>query len=165
MTQEETLKELRLLEQPLPFWGKRDMEIAKSAADLIESLLSERADKDNHIAALAAELTDKNGQLKFHAEQLLDDVKRIDGLTARAESAEAENKKLRQEIDITDAANTALEGALKQAEAERDAAIEDIEKLLEQPDYLGVCWAGANDCKKGDECKPKWRGARKEGEK
>jgi hypothetical protein len=90
MTQEETLKELRLLEQPLPFWGKRDMEIAKSAADLIESLLSERADKDNHIAALAAELTDKNGQLKFHAEQLLDDVKRIDGLTARAESAEAE---------------------------------------------------------------------------
>jgi hypothetical protein len=104
----------------------------------------------------------------------------IETLTARAERAEAGNKKLRQEIDITDAANTALEGALKQAEAERDAAIADM-----RPKYnCDICKytrEGVEDCVTYDGdcavCKSKkcvcrncrnenkweWRGARKEG--
>lgn len=58
-----------------------------------------------------------------------------------------------------------LTARAEQAEAKLKEAVTDIEELLAQEDYLGVCWACANDCKKGDECKPKWRGARKEGEK
>lgn len=53
----------------------------------------------------------------------------------------------------------------EKAEAELKEAVADIEELLGQEDYLGVCWACAKDCKKGDKCVPKWRGARKEGEK
>lgn len=60
-------------------------------------------------------------------------------------------------IEAADLIET-LTARVERAEEERDAAVEDIEKLLGQPDYLGVCWACANDCKKGDECKPKWRG-------
>ena len=39
-------------------------------------------------------------------------------------------------------------------------AVSDIEELLAQEEYLGVCWACANnnDCKSGNECVPKWRG-------
>ena len=50
-------------------------------------------------------------------------------------------------------------------QAERDAAVEDIEGLLAQPGYLGVCWACAKygakpDCQKGDKCEPAWRGVK-----
>ena len=93
----------------------------------------------------------------------------IETLTARAERAEAESKELRQEIDITDAANTALEGALKQAEAELKEAVEDINSLRGNPapclicefdDLIGCCHK--NHCNENNEYF-KWRGARKEG--
>lgn len=98
-----------------------------------------------------------SGVIDCLAADILKDLQ-IAELTARAEKAEAENKELRQEIDTTDAANTALEGALKQAEAELKEAVADIEELLGQEDYLGVCWACAKDCHKGDDCIPIWRG-------
>ena len=76
-------------------------------------------------------------------------------LESRATKAESENKELRAELDKINAANVALRGVLEQAVA-------DIEELLAQEDYLGVCWACANnnDCKSGNECVPKWRGVR-----
>lgn len=58
-----------------------------------------------------------------------------------------------------------LTARAEKAEAELKEAVADIEELLGQEDYLGVCWACAKDCKKGDKCVPKWRGAREEGEK
>ena len=85
-------------------------------------------------------------------------------LESRATKAESENKELRAELDIINAANVALHGALEQAEARLKEAVADIEELLAQEEYLGVCWACANnnDCKSGNECVPKWRGMREE---
>lgn len=85
-------------------------------------------------------------------------------LESRATKAESENKELRAELDIINAANAALHGALEQAEARLKEAVADIEELLAQEDYLGVCWACANnnDCKSGNECVPKWRGIRED---
>lgn len=79
-------------------------------------------------------------------------------LESRATKAESENKELRAELDKINAANVALRGVLEQAVA-------DIEELLAQEEYLGACWACANNnnCKSGNECVPKWRGMR-EGE-
>jgi hypothetical protein len=50
------------------------------------------------------------------------------------------------------------------AEKKLKEAVADIEELLAQEDYLGVCWACANnnDCKSGNECVPKWRGMRED---
>lgn len=66
-------------------------------------------------------------------------------LTSRTTKAESENKQLRAEIDITDAANTALEGALKQAEAERDAAIADM-RPKDNCDICKYTREGVEDC-------------------
>ena len=42
--------------------------------------------------------------------------------------------------------------------ARADAAVADIEQLLAQDDFLGMCWACERECGKDGECKPKWRG-------
>ena len=74
-------------------------------------------------------------EFTFAKEQLTSATDLIESLTARAEAAERE----------------------------RAAAVEDMETLLGQEDYIGVCWACANDCKKGDNCNPKWRGSQQTG--
>jgi len=64
----------------------------------------------------------------------------------------------------------ALTARAEQAERERDAAVKDIEELLGQDDYIGICWAcnnhdkcvGTRDVK--ITCVPKWRGLPQEGE-
>ena len=63
-----------------------------------------------------------------------------------------------------------LTARAEQAEKERDAAIADIEELLGQDDFIGICWA----CKSHDKCVgtrdvkitcvPKWRGLPQGGE-
>ena len=63
-----------------------------------------------------------------------------------------------------------LTARAEQAEKERDAAVADIEELLGQDDFIGICWA----CKSHDKCVgtrdvkitcvPKWRGLPQEGE-
>ena len=115
----------------------------------------------------------------------------ITDLLARAEAAEAENAVLRkmQPVQLNESGSRALELAaevseLKQklaaaeeraekAEAERDAAVSDMEALMwHSGDGCNVC---ANaivvnrepyvrlDCSlKGQECNPKWRGAKEE---
>jgi regulation of enolase protein 1 (concanavalin A-like superfamily) len=67
------------------------------------------------------------------------------------------------EGDIVELTNT-YKARAEQAEARLKEAVADIEELLAQEDYLGVCWACANnnDCKSGNECVPKWRGMREE---
>ena len=61
-----------------------------------------------------------------------------------------------------------LTARAESAEKERDAAIADIEELLGQDDFIGICWA----CKSHDKCVatrdvkitciPKWSGLRRE---
>ena len=58
----------------------------------------------------------------------------------------------------------------EQAEAIEKAAVKDIEELLSQPEFLGVCWACKkhNKCKdsrqKDDGCEARWRGQPQDGE-
>ena len=62
------------------------------------------------------------------ATDIIEDLQ-IDKLTARLEKAESENKELRAELDIIDAANIALHGALEQAEAKLKEAITDMKVM------------------------------------
>ena len=62
---------------------------------------------------------------------------------------------------------TELQTQLEESQRREKAAIKDIEELLGQDEYLGVCWACANNekCHKGNICIPKWRGVQEEQEK
>lgn len=53
-----------------------------------------------------------------------------------------------------------LRSEIEQLRAEKEAAVKDVETLLGQDEYLGVCWACAKyyDCRKGADCVPEWRG-------
>ena len=68
--------------------------------------------------------------------------------------------KLEKDLDEADRDNIALTAALEAAEGRAKAAAQDIVGLLEQEDYLGLCWACAKfkTCAKGHECTPEWRG-------
>jgi hypothetical protein len=50
------VRALRALEQPLPFWGRSDMQMAKDAADLIESLEAQLAASQRRERAAVADL-------------------------------------------------------------------------------------------------------------
>ena len=56
-----------------------------------------------------------SGIMDYLATDIIEDLQ-IDKLTARLEKAESENKQLLAELDIINAANIALHGALEQAE-------------------------------------------------
>ena len=82
---------------------------------------------------------------------------------ARLESQERELSGITGELER-------MTARAEQAEKERDAAIADIEELLGQDDFIGICWA----CKSHDKCVgtrdvkitcvPKWRGLPQGGE-
>ena len=92
----------------------------------------------------------------------------------RLESQEWEIERLQGEMfaNALESAEriAALTARAEQAERERDAAIADIEELLGQDDFIGICWA----CKSHDKCVgtrdvkitcvPKWRGLPQDGE-
>lgn len=69
---------------------------------------------------------------------------------AEIKRLQAQLAELREDCDITDAANTALHGALQEAERERDAAIADMKLIVdavrEECGDETCCFACKFDC-------------------
>ena len=90
-------------------------------------------------------------------------------LESRATKAESENKELRTELDIINAANVALHGALEQAEARFKEAVRDFYQYAQGGTEICAYCLHDNECEPGETmCGAtfkafRWRGTR-EGE-
>lgn len=116
MNADEIVKALRYLENPAPFWGKADMELASAAIYLIESLQAQLSEyeatgltpgdvkdlqglcKENGLSEYVDIIVEAKRQLSKDSEQSIEQDERIEQLEAQLAASKRKERDARNEL-------------------------------------------------------------------